>query len=97
MEFGQKDSGETGLTKKPDSCEPGFDFREGLFDHPDVLGHGAFGTLGDFEFYALIVLQFIAETGAGHFVGVHENVAVRAVHVDEPETLAGVEPLHCTC
>jgi len=83
--------------KKPGSGESGSGLLcEVLFDHFDVLGHGALLALHDFEFNALVLVQFVAETCSGDLISVHEYVIFTVINLNEAVTFARVEPLHRT-
>ena len=65
-------------------------YLEGL----DVRGLQALGTLGDFEFNRLAIIQRLV--AISHDRGeVDENV-LSTLALDESKALAGIEPLHCT-
>ena len=65
-------------------------YLEGL----DVRGLQALGTLGDFEFNRLAIIQRLV--AISHNCGeVDENV-LSTLALDESKALAGIEPLHCT-
>jgi hypothetical protein len=59
-----------------------------------VCGGGAFLSIGDFKRYTLTFSQGSETPGLDGAV-VNENVAT-VVHLDEPEALLLVEPLHST-
>jgi hypothetical protein len=65
-------------------------YLEGL----DVRGLQALGTLGDFEFNRLAIIQRLV--AISHDCGeVDENV-LSTLALDESKALAGIEPLHCS-
>src|SRR5258708_11736402 len=65
-------------------------YLEGL----DVRGLQALGTLGDFEFNRLAIIQRLVSIS--HDRGeMYENV-LAALPLDESKALAGIEPLHCS-
>src|ERR1700733_4569321 len=61
-------------------------------DCPNFTGLRTLGTLGDFEFHLLVLLE-AAEASAIDLGVVHEDVRTLRLR-DETEALFGVEPLH---
>ena len=65
-------------------------YLEGL----DVRGLQALGTLGDFEFNRLAIIQRLV--AISHDRGEMDENVLSTLALDESKALAGIEPLHCT-
>ena len=65
-------------------------YLEGL----DVRGLQALGTLGDFEFNRLAIIQRLV--AISHDCGEMDENVLAALALDESKALAGIEPLHCS-
>ena len=65
-------------------------YLEGL----DVRGLQALGTLGDFEFNRLAIIQRLV--AISHDRGEMDENVLAALALDESKALAGIEPLHCS-
>src|ERR1700730_11478424 len=65
-------------------------YLEGL----DVRGLQALGTLGDFEFNRLAIIQRLV--AISHDCGEMDENVLSTLALDESKALAGIEPLHCT-
>jgi hypothetical protein len=63
---------------------------EGLY----VRGLQALGTLGNFEFNRLAIVQRLI--AISHDRGEMDENVLTALALDEAEALAGIEPLHCS-
>src|SRR6266581_2356796 len=63
---------------------------EGLY----VRSLQALGTLGDFEFNRLAIIQRLV--AISHDRGEMDENVLTGLALDEPKALAGIEPLHCT-
>jgi hypothetical protein len=60
----------------------------------DVRGLQALGTLGDFEFNRLAIIQRLV--AISHDRGEMDENVLAALALDESKALAGIEPLHCS-
>src|SRR5260370_11569281 len=60
----------------------------------DVRGLQALGTLGDFEFNRLAIIQRLV--AISHDRGEMDENVLSTLALDESKALAGIEPLHCT-
>src|SRR3989441_12192468 len=60
----------------------------------DVRGLQALGTLGDFEFNRLAIIQRLV--AISHDCGEMDEYVLAALALDESKALAGIEPLHCS-
>ena len=60
----------------------------------DVRGLQALGALGHFEFNRLAIIQRLV--AISHDRGEMDENVLTALALDEPEALAGIEPLHCS-
>jgi hypothetical protein len=65
-------------------------YLEGL----DVRGLQALGTLGDFEFNRLAIIQRLV--AISHDRGEMDENVLSTLALDESKALAGIEPLHCS-
>src|SRR5712664_3436037 len=65
-------------------------YLEGL----DVRGLQALGTLGDFEFNRLAIIQRLV--AISHDRGEMDENVLSTLALDESKSLAGIEPLHCS-
>jgi hypothetical protein len=60
----------------------------------DVGGLEALGSLGDFKFNRLAIIERLI--AISHNCGEMDENVLTALALDEPEALAGIEPLHCS-
>jgi hypothetical protein len=60
----------------------------------DVGGLEALGSLGDFKFNRLAIIERLI--AISHNRGEMDENVLTALALDEPEALAGIEPLHCS-
>ena len=60
----------------------------------DVRGLQTLGALGHFEFNRLAIVQRLV--AISHDRGEMDENVLTALALDEPEALAGIEPLHCS-
>src|SRR5260370_9294036 len=60
----------------------------------DVRGLQALGTLGDFEFNRLAIIQRLV--AISHDPGEMDENVPSTLPLDESKAIAGIEPLHCT-
>jgi hypothetical protein len=60
----------------------------------DVRGLQALGTLGDFEFNRLAIIQRLV--AISHNRGEMDENVLSTLALDESKALAGIEPLHCS-
>src|ERR1700734_1244306 len=73
---------------------PGPSFLEVELGGLDVRGLQALGALGHFEFNRLAIIQRLV--AISHDRGEMDENVLTALALDEPEALAGIEPLHCS-
>jgi hypothetical protein len=60
----------------------------------DVGGLEALGSLGDFKFNRLAIIERLI--AISHNRGEMDENVLTALALDEPEALAGIEPLYCS-